>query len=490
MKTSFWQKIILILFGIFATLLFLEIGLRLGGLTLLKIQEYRNRLALKHKGAYRIMCIGESTTQGQYPLFLEEVLDKSNIGIKFSVIDKGIGATNTSIIVSRLEENIRKYSPDMVVAMIGINDGGIHMPVGFNRPSQFPLTSLKVYKLAQLLLMHIHNKIEEIKGNRLHSKVSISSLENIETPSQNNVGAKGNILDRELENTSDVKAESYRKLELGKQLTAQGQIDAAKQAYKKSIELNPIPSDNIDSYFYLLWLSADPTERKEIFEKIFQHYKKLIGEDGVNDVPRLSSFCAVFIDNSEARMYLKELEGLLEKILARDQKNKEAAYNLVYMFLKQRRYSEAEEVLKRCAKLQNDLDSRFFDYFAILYHETGKFTLSEHYLREAHKLRPQYYSELTSNNYKKIKAILDAHKIKLVCVQYPLRSIENLKGIFYGENNIIFVDNEFSFKNALKKMSYEDLFNDLFAGDFGHCSQAGNKLLAENIANVILKEVF
>jgi len=31
---------------------------------------------------------------------------------------------------------------------------------------------------------------------------------------------------------------------------------------------------------------------------------------------------------------------------------------------------------------------------------------------------------------------------------------------------------------------------DMFGGDFGHCTQKGNKLLAGNIADVILKEVF
>lgn len=40
------------------------------------------------------------------------------------------------------------------------------------------------------------------------------------------------------------------------------------------------------------------------------------------------------------------------------------------------------------------------------------------------------------------------------------------------------------------KASYKEYFGDMFAGDFGHCTKKGNRLLAENIANVILKEVF
>jgi len=30
----------------------------------------------------------------------------------------------------------------------------------------------------------------------------------------------------------------------------------------------------------------------------------------------------------------------------------------------------------------------------------------------------------------------------------------------------------------------------MFGGDFGHCTPKGNRLLATNIADVILKEVF
>lgn len=446
MKTSFWQKIALILFGIFLALVFLETGLRLSGSILSGIQEHRNSLALRDRSAYRIMCIGESTTQYQYPSFLEEILNRSDICLNFSVIDKGIGATNTSIIASHVEENIRKYSPDMVVAMIGINDGGTHMPPRFN-------DSLKVYNLARLILMHIKSKINEI------------------SPPKNN---------------AEVDTDSFY-IEEGDWLRADGQIDLAKEAFRKAIELDP---DDARAYFKLAWLSDDPTERKGIYEEAFQHYKRLIEEDRLKDMPKLYSLCVVFAGDPETQMYLEELEGLLKKVLARDPENKEAVLGLAYMLLRQSRYAEAEEILKRGRGIPQGIDSRLFDYLAILYHDTGRPDISEYYLCEANKLRYRYYSALTSGNYRKIKAILDRYNIRLVCVQYPLRSIEDLKRIFEKENNIIFVDNESCFKDALKKMSYKDLFRDMFAGDFGHCTDKGNRLLAENIANVILKAQF
>ena len=71
-----------------------------------------------------------------------------------------------------------------------------------------------------------------------------------------------------------------------------------------------------------------------------------------------------------------------------------------------------------------------------------------------------------------------------------MRSIESLKKIFEGQTGVIFVDNERIFKDAVKREGYKEYFKDMFGGDFGHCTPKGNRLLAENIADVILKEVF
>ncbi|MFA5356859.1 MAG: hypothetical protein WC301_05595, partial [Candidatus Omnitrophota bacterium] len=93
-------------------------------------------------------------------------------------------------------------------------------------------------------------------------------------------------------------------------------------------------------------------------------------------------------------------------------------------------------------------------------------------------------------NYQQIKDTLDRKGIQLVCVQYPMCPIEPLKRMLAGKEDVIFVDNERIFRNAVDKEGYEEYFIDMFGGNFGHCNEKGNRLLAENIADSIIKRYF
>ncbi|MBL7197179.1 MAG: hypothetical protein ISS47_03685 [Candidatus Omnitrophica bacterium] len=486
LKSSFLQKIILILFGISVSLMLLEAGLRAAEFTLQSLQEYRNLNSIRRNGEYRIMCLGESTTAGQYPRFLEEALDCHGIGIKFSVIDKGVAVTDTSFILGQLKNNIEKYYPDLVVAMIGINEGGVHMPVGFSTDSKTLFKSLKVYRLAKLLILHIQIKIREIKTAKQENKSLTTSLKNRQ-PNCLSVVYKQNIPN--IVKTVSVKKEGIKDdnffNNLGKRLTAQGDIFSAKQAFKKAISLNPY---NVDAYFRLASLS-DQEMCYSIMREILEKYKGLIENGMLENVQNANVnvryLCSVVL----GKYMYSELEDFCKEMLAKNLMPKDAYIILGLSSLAQNKYSLAEEFFKQAMKLDS-CDNRTFDGLAVVYHETGRYDLREQCLRKANELRPFYPTMLVIRNYKKIKDILDTRNIKLVCVQYPMCSVEPLKEIFEGEKNIIFVDNEQVFKRAIKKGFYKDFFRDMFAGDFGHCTDKGNKLLAENIADVIAREVF
>jgi hypothetical protein len=97
-----------------------------------------------------------------------------------------------------------------------------------------------------------------------------------------------------------------------------------------------------------------------------------------------------------------------------------------------------------------------------------------------------YTNPATRRNFQAMAGIIGTRGGRLVVVQYPLRRLAPLEELFEGKNDIIFVDTEQVFREALNESSYEIYFKDRFGGDFGHCTRKGNRLLAETIGGAIL----
>ncbi len=57
----------------------------------------------------------------------------------------------------------------------------------------------------------------------------------------------------------------------------------------------------------------------------------------------------------------------------------------------------------------------------------------------------------------------------------------------HNDPSIVFVDNEQIFKDAVGRDGFSAYFTDAFAGDFGHCTKKGNRLLAEHVADAIMR---
>ena len=81
--------------------------------------------------------------------------------------------------------------------------------------------------------------------------------------------------------------------------------------------------------------------------------------------------------------------------------------------------------------------------------------------------------------------ILNENGIKLMVMQYPTLDVLELKNIFTKNESIIFISNEENFKGVLENGKYEDYFIDNLRPTFGHATPKGNRLIAENVANVL-----
>ena len=100
-----------------------------------------------------------------------------------------------------------------------------------------------------------------------------------------------------------------------------------------------------------------------------------------------------------------------------------------------------------------------------------------------------HISPLTAIYFNDFMEITSGMGKKLIITQYPLISIQPIKDIFKNQKNIVFVENKANFEEAIKKSSREDYFNDLITPIFGHCSPAGNELIAQNLATAVLSMI-
>jgi len=258
----------------------------------------------------------------------------------------------------------------------------------------------------------------------------------------------------------------------------QGKSSQAEDLLKKAIELNP---KNRGACFALVWLYRDQGKSSQAEDLL----KKAIELNPKNDAAYLE-LGRFYRDQGKS----SQAECSFKKYIELNSQNEGAYLELGQFYQYQNKFSEAEGSFKKAIELNPKSDAAY-GALLILYEETGKPELAEEYAKKANAARLGYYNPVTVNNYHKLKKILDKRGIRLVCVQYPMRSIEPLKKIFEGnEQGIIFVDNEKIFRDAVRKDGPRTYFRDMFAGDFGHCTERGNRLLAENIASAILKEVF
>ena len=134
-------------------------------------------------------------------------------------------------------------------------------------------------------------------------------------------------------------------------------------------------------------------------------------------------------------------------------------------------------------------NSGFFGRLGILSLENHELKDAEKYFEIAERKRKQNINPAVRDNYTKIKRILDCNNIGLIAVQYPVRNVELLKQILDGYEGVVFIDNENSFKQAVLKNGYDHYFLDMAGGDFGHCIPSGNRLIAENVAQAIFREI-
>ena len=267
-------------------------------------------------------------------------------------------------------------------------------------------------------------------------------------------------------------------IRLGRFYLEQGRFIEADALFRQAIELNP----QNDQPYAGMGQSCREQGRSADAEYLFRKAMEL---NPRNSGP-YSGLGWIYQDQGK----IPEAEALFKKAIAVNPNDDLPYFRLGLLYRGSGRLSGAEEAFKKALEI-NPTNDRACGALKVLYTETGNPKLAREYDNKANELRSGYYPQSIIDNYRKLKAVLDKRGIVYVCMQYPLRSVEPLKAMFRGgDEGIIFVDNQKVFREALKGGGYDEYFTDMIGGDFGHCTAEGNRLLAENAANVILDKVF
>jgi tetratricopeptide (TPR) repeat protein len=502
-NTGIGSKIGLIVLGIAIFFVALEIILRAGGYILMGIQERRNLQSVRSRGACRIVCLGESTTAGgqdSYPSQLEGILNRGDTGITFSVINKGQPAVTTSYLVEQLQSCIDRYHPDIVISMMGINDYDSNTVGSGDRDIRQKINehvrSYRVYRLADLIWRHAIDRVKKIRLSLLKTHLAASRLL-VQFPAESNKSSsdddpvdRGFVCRQKGELSAAQKyfesalslnpdnAKAYRGL--AEVYTDRKQYEKALEYFNRAIDLEP---SDYHTYAWIGWIYTY-TGKNSLADEFFQ---KAIDLGPQDDWFYLELGLYYYINYPEK---FSQAEIVLRRAIQFNPRNDMAYFGLGWIYAFQNKYDESEEAFRKALEL-NPSNDRAAGGLNVLYgFMRADHTQEGRYCNLVNEIRSEHYNTMTRGNYQHMKSILDVRGIPLVCVQYPIRSIEPLKAIFGPSTDIIFVDNEKVFKDAVEQKGYRYYFIDMFGGDFGHCTAEGNRLLADNISRTLFDVYF
>jgi len=450
-----FKKIFLIFCGLILSLFLLEFFLQSTSFVIKHIKDYKTHnkyKKIKTKDSIIILCIGESTTSRQYPVQLQQLLNNIRPG-KFYVIDSGLSGITLETISEEIESNIKKYNPDIMLFMMGINNGFYSSKENKNMSiSDINTTKIKSYKLALLLKMHIMSLIKT-------------------KPFETNIVPNTDI-------TDDLEQQIAF-------LQKYGKFNEAVQLLETTLKKK---SDNEYAYSKLVQIYSDFLPDDCSKNKGYEMAIKGLDMNFIKE-PYIYLIYETILKHNLRNKNYKLLKFYTDKIINEsiDTFKTDEAY-LIYGFIKDILSVEQKKLIFS-VMLESDKTDQSYGTMAIENLRQGNYEKTEEYFKMAEELRLNFPNKKTYQLYKLILQKTVNLNTKIICMQYPVRSIESLKNMLKNEdyyNKIIFVSNEIIFKQMLKKYPYTDIFIDQFAGDFGHCTTLGNQLIAENVAKTII----
>ena len=477
------QKLLALLLGVFCALLAAEAALRLGGSLFRAVQEKRNRISIGREGC-RILCLGESTTaggEGAWPALLEGILSGRYPAARFSVINKAVPGYNTTEIVRELDKNLEEVRPGLVIAMMGVNDGFGRYYEGISDTGSMLFRHFRVYKLFRILL----NRDKALR------------------PRPGLPGAGANL-------PAGGPADPYTPFQDRSRDIAQ-----YAEALRRKIAGDPGDADSL----YLLgryWANGIGFQRRDrdlmkkgealllraarlapgnsfVFLTLGRHYS-LLGElqRGLPPLrkaaelnPSGENWYYLGQTYKNAGMYAEAERALLKAMAPAGAPGlrQEAVLELCWLYVSRGNFPAAEALLQK-AHAGAPYNEKIIGALAGVYEAGGRHALAREYAARLTAARGMF-TEQTRAAFSELRRALKARGIRLAVMQYPLCDPAPLRELLGETGDIIFIDNGPAFRKAVAEKGYAYYFQDMFAGNFGHCTAAGKELMARGAADAL-----
>lgn len=479
--------------GLLVALLLLEGALRLGGHLFLMQQEAGNRRGLARADTVVVLCLGESTTalggEDSYPSQLQDVLDEWGGEGRYSVVNKGIPGTDSSVILEQLDTHLDAYQPQIVVAMMGANDRGGAIPfdgVPMVEQTGFP-RGLKTYRLLRLAF-HEEPAKPEFEGDSARRMPPPGKPAHGPVPSHRDRKTRPDLPPdaQEARRLADAGDEDNAASAFQTALEAHSDhsglhVEAARHferlerhaeaeaAFRRAAELAPSDAG--------AWFGLGRILRKEErFEEAAAAFERSVDTKPSDPVTHASlALCY------EALGRIDDAQHSLERSLALDPGSRRTVIRAIDFYDEHDLHQEAMALFGRIEREQAP-DHVMLGRIARYHQAGGDHQQATRVLERADQQRHATYCPMTRTSYRQLHATLRERDILLAAVQYPTRPAAPLERLFEPMEGLLVVDNGPSFEDAIREDSFAALFSDACYGDFGHATARGNRLLAENVA--------
>lgn len=456
-------KIFLIVFGIGGALLILEVGLSLFSCFTLQFDQGQQQRSQCSDQAIEILCLGDSFTYGvgagfsnSYPAQMRDILQQATQK-EVTIINGGISSSNSAIVLNKLKIFLERIEPDIVVVMTGHNDSWNFRNIRNKFGWRIRLKSFfSLSRVGKLIAIGVHNMQYAICQNKYL------------TPKENNAKAKDNP--RTIEGLI-AKANAMRSQKL---------FNEASLVYEKILANNP------RNAAALLEMGRN--------YKMAQDYNRALRMLELSLAIELQrpSIYAEIEDIFIKKGSFSRAVSFYSRMMLRYPENERIKRSLVnnYMHWGDELYFKNDYAgvlfcYQRAVALDPEnagIYNRIYYNKALEYDDTLLFASITDRVKSEQKNRSgrNVVDEITASNLREMAELCKMKGISLIISGYPEIMYEVLIKVA-GEYNLVLVDHTAVFKSGVVKKNPQKYFT----AD-RHCTKEGYKLVAANIAAVII----